>query len=163
MPNNVLAGDANFIVIRNELSGSIEDAKSSEFIVTGVSVTASGTDDEVLVFTGYISDETIRQQGLLNTFSLGAVGNDVRLHFLIAEGATAYIPTWGDADSALGYNSDGELTNMAFPEELPALGTAGQVLVVNTAENDSEWADAPSGAARARHGWAVADCQQRTG
>ena len=125
--------------------GSIDDAKSSEFIVTGVSVTASGTDDEVLVFTGYISDETIRQQGLLNTFSLGAVGNDVRLHFLIAEGATAYIPTWGDADSALGYNSDGELTNMAFPEELPALGTAGQVLVVNTAENDSEWADAPSG------------------
>ena len=163
--------DSQVIVIREELAGSIVVGKTGEFIVTGRSVTAVGTDSARITFTGHLSAETSIDQGL-NTFSIGSVGLDVRLHFLHKEAATAYVPSWGTANTPLGYDADGALGNIDFPAELPGtigtedqvltvssgavawedtatelpdtLGTTGQVLEVNSAADGVEWGTLPS-------------------
>ena len=72
------------------------------------------------------------------------MGLDVRLHFLHKEAATAYLPSWGTANTPLGYDADGALSNIAFPTELPAtIGTNDQVLTV--VSNAVAWADATGG------------------
>ena len=111
--------DSQAIVIREELAGSIVAGKTGEFIVTGRTVVAVGTEHARITFTGHLSAETSIDQGL-NTFSLGSVGLDVRLHFLHKEAATAYVPSWGTANTPLGYDADGVLGEIDFPE-----GTAG--------------------------------------
>ena len=124
--------DSQAIVIREELAGSIVVGKTGEFIVTGRTVSAVGTDSARITFTGHLSAETSIDQGL-NTFSLGSVGLDVRLHFLHKESATTYLPSWGTANTPLGYDADGVLGEIDFPEEaeLPGtIGTDGQVLTV---------------------------------
>ena len=124
--------DSQAIVIREELEGSIVAGKTGEFIVTGRTAVAVGTEHARITFTGHLSAETSIDQGL-NTFSLGSVGLDVRLHFLHKESATAYLPSWGTANTPLGYDADGALGEIDFPEEaeLPGtIGTDGQVLTV---------------------------------
>ena len=137
--------DSQVIVIREELEGSIVVGKTGEFIVTGRTVTAVGTDSARITFTGHLSAETSIDQGL-NTFSIGSVGLDVRLHFLHKEAATAYVPSWGTANTPLGYDADGALGNIAFATELPdTLGTAGQVLEVNSGATGVEWSTVAAG------------------
>ena len=137
--------DSQVIVIREELAGSIVVDKTGEFIVTGRTVTAVGTEHARIVFDGHLSAETSIDQGL-NTFSIGSVGLDVRLHFLHKEAATAYVPSWGTANTPLGYDADGALSNITFPNELPGtLGTAGQVLEVNAGATGVEWSTVAAG------------------
>ena len=97
--------DSQVIVIREELAGSIVADKTGEFIVTGRTVAAVGTEHARITFSGHLSAETSIDQGL-NTFSIGSVGLDVRLHFLHKEAATAYVPSWGTANTPLGYDDD---------------------------------------------------------
>ena len=145
---NSEVANARVIVIREELGGSIVSGKTGEFIVTSESTVAVGADHVRTTFTGYLSVETITEFGPLGTFSLGSVGNDVRLHFLAKEAVTAYVPNFGTADTPLGYDNEGALGEIDFPTELPAaLGDAGQVLTVNVATDAVEWADNAGGEA----------------
>ena len=146
VPNASLAATATVLVFREELGGEISGDKAGEFIITSRSAAALGMDDRIITLTGYLSDETVtRLTNQIKTFSLGSVGNDVRIHFLVSETATTYVSPFGTVNTPLGYGSDGLFGEISFPTELPALGTAGQVLAVNTGVTDVEWVDAQSG------------------
>ena len=136
---------AQAIVIREELEDSIVSRKTGEFIVTSQLTNAVGSEHVRTVFSGYLSEETITSFGI-DSFSLGSVGNDVRLHFLTKEALTTYVPSFGTAGVALGYDSDGVLGEVAYPNELPdTLGDADQVLTVNSGANGVGWEDGYTG------------------
>ena len=65
--------DSQVIVIREELAGSIVVDKTGEFIVTGRTVVAVGTEHARITFSGHLSAETSIDQGL-NTFLPGQRG-----------------------------------------------------------------------------------------
>ena len=106
--DEVAAIGAQAIIIHEELEGAIVTEKTGEFIVTSYKTTAIDLEHHRTVFIGYLSDET-KAFFSLDGFSLGSVGNDVRLHFLSKEAVTAYVPSSGTANTLLGYDADNVL------------------------------------------------------
>ena len=76
---------------------------------------AAGADsaDSIFTSTGRLSDETTRAHDALDPFSLGAIGDELRLRFFVREPLTAHVPTPGSDGHVL--TSDGSIAHWRTP------------------------------------------------